>query len=84
MYICNVTTSQANDISHHPRLHINLTLDLHTTNESDVMQNSTKVEDTNYKPLKANKSCLCASSHSSFALDIKLSSSLSIVRVLQQ
>ena len=35
-----------------------------------------------YKPLKENKSCRCASSHSNFALDIKLSNSLSMVRVL--
>ena len=40
-------------------------------------------EDIMYKPLKANKSCRCASSHSNFALAIKLSSSLSMVRVLQ-
>ena len=71
-------------MSHHIRLCINLILDRYTTSESDVLQNFTKAEDNNYKPLKANKSCLCASSHSSFALDIKLSSSLSIVRVLQQ
>ena len=36
------------------------------------------------KPLKANKSCLCASSHSSFALEIKFSNNLSIVRVLKK